>query len=142
MDRYSKLNVGDTKTIEHRITQGDVDKFVDLSGDDNKLHVDKDFALRTSFKRPVVHGMVGASFISTVTVIDAAILQEAAELVVLDSLSTWRIGDNDVVASFTSNTVSGKSVTFQIFCNKHPVLVQGGLLRLAGRLDEFNAHKM
>jgi len=54
---------------------------------------------------------VGASFISAVTVIDAAILQEAAELVVLDSLSTWRIGDNDVVASFTFNTVSG-STTF------------------------------
>jgi PKD repeat protein len=53
---------------------------------------------------------VGASFISTVTAIDAAILQEAAKLVVLDSLSTWRIGDNDVVASFTSNTVSGSTV--------------------------------
>ena len=52
---------------------------------------------------------VGASFISTVTPIDAAILQEAAELVVLDSLSTWRIGHNDVVASFTSNTVSGST---------------------------------
>ena len=38
-------------------------------------------------------------------------MQEAAELVVLDSLSTWRIGDNDVVASFTFNTVSG-STTF------------------------------
>jgi PKD repeat protein len=50
---------------------------------------------------------VGASFISTVTAIDAAILQEAAELVVLDSLSAWRIGDNDVVASFTSSTISG-----------------------------------
>jgi PKD repeat protein len=53
---------------------------------------------------------VGAFFISTVTAIDAAILQEAAELVVLDSLDTWRIGDNDVVASFTSNTVSGSTV--------------------------------
>jgi len=53
---------------------------------------------------------VGASFISTVTAIDAAILQEAAELVVLDSLSKWRIGDNDVVASFTSNTVNGSTV--------------------------------
>ena len=52
---------------------------------------------------------VGASFISTLTAIDAAILQEAAELVVLDSLSTWRIGDNDVIASFTSNTVSGST---------------------------------
>ena len=53
---------------------------------------------------------VGASFISTVTAIDAATLQEAAELVVLDSLSTWRIGHNDVVASFTSNTVGGSTV--------------------------------
>jgi len=52
---------------------------------------------------------VGASFISTVTAIDAAILQEAAELVVLDSLTTWRIGENDVIASFTSNTVSGST---------------------------------
>jgi PKD repeat protein len=50
---------------------------------------------------------VGASFTSAVTATDAAILQEAAELVVLDSLGTWRIGDNDVVASFTSNTASG-----------------------------------
>ena len=56
---------------------------------------------------------VGASFISAVTAIDAAILQEAAELVVLDSLSTWRIGDNDVVASFTSNTVSGSTAFFE-----------------------------
>ena len=39
------------------------DKFVDLSGDDNKLHVDKEFAEKTSFKKPVVHGMLGASFI-------------------------------------------------------------------------------
>ena len=52
---------------------------------------------------------VGASFISAVTAINAEILQEAAELVVLDSLSTWRIGDNDVIASFTSNTVSGST---------------------------------
>ena len=53
---------------------------------------------------------VGASFISTVSAIDAVVLQEAAELVVLDSLSTWRIGHNDVVASFTSNTVGGSTV--------------------------------
>ena len=54
---------------------------------------------------------VGASFISNVTAVDAAILQEAAELVVLDSLATWRIGDNDVVASFTTNT-TGNTSTF------------------------------
>lgn len=47
---------------------------------------------------------VGATFISSVTSIDAAILQEAAELIVLDSLSIWRIGTNDVVADFNSTT--------------------------------------
>jgi len=54
---------------------------------------------------------VGASFISSVTAIDAAILQEAAELVVLDSLNTWRIGDNDVIANFTANT-TGNTTSF------------------------------
>jgi 3-oxoacyl-[acyl-carrier protein] reductase len=37
-----------------------------LTGDDNKLHVDEKFASRTQFKKPVVHGMLGASFISTI----------------------------------------------------------------------------
>ena len=66
MSRYSKINVGDSKQIIHTITQEDIEKFVDLSGDDNKLHVDKEFASKTSFKKPVAHGMIGASFISTI----------------------------------------------------------------------------
>jgi len=43
-----------------------MDKFVQLTGDDNKLHVDEAFASKTMFKKPVVHGMLGASFISTI----------------------------------------------------------------------------
>jgi 3-oxoacyl-[acyl-carrier protein] reductase len=39
---------------------------VELTGDDNPLHVDRQFAEGTSFKDIVVHGMLGASFISTV----------------------------------------------------------------------------
>ncbi len=66
MNRYSKINVGDTRNISHKITKEDIDKFVALSGDDNKLHVDKDFASKTVFKKPVAHGMIGASFISTI----------------------------------------------------------------------------
>ena len=66
MSRYSKINVGDTAQINHTITDDDIKKFVDLSGDDNRLHVDKEFARKTSFKKPVAHGMIGASFISTI----------------------------------------------------------------------------
>jgi 3-oxoacyl-[acyl-carrier protein] reductase len=64
--KYSEINIGDKETLSHLITKDDIGKFVELTGDDNKLHVDEQFASRTNFKKPVVHGMLGASFISTV----------------------------------------------------------------------------
>ena len=48
------------------ITGDDVRRFVDMTGDDNPLHVDPAYAETTSFKDVVVHGMLGASFLSTV----------------------------------------------------------------------------
>lgn len=66
MKKYTDINVGDKETLSHTITKADIDKFVDLTGDDNKLHVDEKYASTTSFKKPVVHGMLGASFISTI----------------------------------------------------------------------------
>jgi 3-oxoacyl-[acyl-carrier protein] reductase len=66
MKKYDSIQIGDTAELKHTITQSDIDKFVDLTGDDNKLHVDKDYASTTSFKKPVAHGMLGASFISTI----------------------------------------------------------------------------
>jgi 3-oxoacyl-[acyl-carrier protein] reductase len=64
--KYSDINIGDHQELSHTITKEDIEKFVDLTGDDNKLHVDEEFAGKTYFKRPVVHGMLGASFISTI----------------------------------------------------------------------------
>jgi len=66
VDRYAEIKIGDSAEILHTITQKDVEKFVNLTGDDNKLHTDKEYASLTSFKKPVAHGMLGASFISTV----------------------------------------------------------------------------
>jgi 3-oxoacyl-[acyl-carrier protein] reductase len=64
--RYSEIQVGDKQSLTHLITKEDIEKFVELTGDDNKLHVDEKYAGKTSFKKPVVHGMLGASFISTI----------------------------------------------------------------------------
>ncbi|HZH95544.1 MAG TPA: SDR family NAD(P)-dependent oxidoreductase, partial [Flavisolibacter sp.] len=66
MKLYSEINIGDVESLKHKITQSDIAKFVDLTGDDNKLHVDEAFARTTAFKKPVAHGMLGASFISTI----------------------------------------------------------------------------
>jgi 3-oxoacyl-[acyl-carrier protein] reductase len=66
MKNYKEINIGDAAEIKHTITQSDIEKFVELTGDDNKLHVDENYASTTSFKKPVAHGMLGASFISTI----------------------------------------------------------------------------
>ncbi len=64
--KYEDILIGSRETLIHAIVQADIEKFVDLTGDDNKLHVDKEYASKTSFKKPVVHGMISASFISTI----------------------------------------------------------------------------
>jgi len=65
MVKFDDIKLGQVAKISHTFTQEDIHKFVDLTGDDNRLHVDESFAAKTSFKKPVVHGMLGASFIST-----------------------------------------------------------------------------
>ena len=66
MNSYKKIKIGDKAEITHTISKEDIEKFVELSGDDNKLHTDEVFASKTQYKKPVVHGMLGASFISTI----------------------------------------------------------------------------
>lgn len=48
----------ETQSIERTLTQDDFDWFARLSGDDNPIHVDPDFAARTRFGRTVAHGML------------------------------------------------------------------------------------
>lgn len=64
--KYGEIKIGQTAKIIHKLTSADISKFVELTGDDNRLHVDENFAKETSFKKQVAHGMLGASFISTV----------------------------------------------------------------------------
>jgi 3-oxoacyl-[acyl-carrier protein] reductase len=66
MNKFESIHVGDKAEIRHKISQEDINKFVELTGDDNKLHIDLDYAKKTSFKKPVAHGMLSASFISTI----------------------------------------------------------------------------
>lgn len=66
MKKYDAIKVGDKEEIFHVITQDDIEKFIDLSGDKNKIHHNEEFAKNTSYKKPVAHGMIGVSFISAI----------------------------------------------------------------------------
>ena len=56
---------GDFRTITHQFTEDDVNTFSNLTGDNNPLHMDSNYASTTAAGGRVVHGMLAASFIST-----------------------------------------------------------------------------
>jgi len=64
-DKFEQFAVGDSAQFSHKIEQADIDRFVEITGDNNPLHVDRSFAEKTSFKGIVSHGMLSASFLST-----------------------------------------------------------------------------
>ena len=53
------------RRLKHKITEDDVNKFAELTGDFNPVHVDEEFARQAGFGKKVVHGMLTSSFIST-----------------------------------------------------------------------------
>ena len=62
---FEEIQIGDSVSLVRKITVDDVRRFADLTGDDNPLHVDRAYAEATPFKGIVVHGMLGASLLST-----------------------------------------------------------------------------
>ncbi len=62
---FESIKVGDIREFTHPLTTEDIRKFADLSGDYNPLHLEPEFAQKTDFRKPVAHGMLSASFIST-----------------------------------------------------------------------------
>lgn len=64
MTMPTDIQIGQIVELKRRLSQVDFDRFAALSGDDNPIHVDPDFAARTKFGRPVAHGMLLYSAIS------------------------------------------------------------------------------
>lgn len=60
------LKVGMTDVFTKTICEADIVMFAGISGDTNPLHLNELFAGGTRFKGRIAHGMLSASFISTV----------------------------------------------------------------------------
>ena len=61
-----QLNIGDRASISKLITERDVIRFAELTGDINPIHMDKLYAEQTVFGERIAHGMLIASLISAV----------------------------------------------------------------------------
>ena len=65
MASIEELQIGQSDTYERIVTEKDIEDFAKISGDNNPVHLDEDFAKTTIFKGRIAHGMLAASFIST-----------------------------------------------------------------------------
>jgi 3-hydroxybutyryl-CoA dehydratase len=63
--RFKDLEIGHEEVFEYVVTEEKMNLFQRLSGDNNPLHVDEDFAKKHGFENRVVYGMLSASLIST-----------------------------------------------------------------------------
>ncbi len=63
---FSQLQIGDSAEMSKTISETDIYNFAGISGDFNPLHLDHEFAANSPFKKRIAHGMLTASFISTV----------------------------------------------------------------------------
>jgi len=57
-------NVGDEATVQREVREATIEAYADLTGDDNPLHTDGEYAAEGFFGGIVAHGMLGAGVIS------------------------------------------------------------------------------
>ncbi len=126
---FDTIAVGDRAEFRHTIEQADVEAFAALTGDYNPLHVDATFSRRTLFRRPVVHGMLSSSFISTMigTVLPGSGALWTSQT--LDFLAPAFVGDTITVIA----TVEQKSVATRMLTLRTVVVNQHGRELVAGK---------
>ena len=60
------LKPGMSESYTHTVTERDIQLFGEVSGDVNPVHFDEEFAKTTPFKGRIAHGVLTASYISTI----------------------------------------------------------------------------
>ncbi|MDJ1480170.1 MaoC family dehydratase [Cytophagaceae bacterium DM2B3-1] len=60
------LEVNQIYTHDFSFSQKDVEAFATVTGDTNPLHLDAEFAAKTIFRKPIIHGFLGGSVFSKV----------------------------------------------------------------------------
>ena len=63
---FKDISLGQTAAYEKQVTDEDVRKFADISGDYNPIHLNDDFAKDSMFGARIAHGILTASHISAV----------------------------------------------------------------------------
>ncbi len=128
-----QLKPGMSESFTKTVSETDIQKFGEVSGDMNPVHFDEEWASKTIFKGRIAHGVLSASYISTVLG-----MQMPGPGTIFMSLTTRfrapvRIGDT-VVATCTVREVdeAKRRVTFDCTCKVgDTTVVEGEALVMA-----------
>lgn len=63
---FEELTVGQCETVMRTVMETDIVEFAAVSGDNNPIHLNADYAASTRFGQRIAHGMFTASLISAV----------------------------------------------------------------------------
>ncbi|MHA2305071.1 MAG: MaoC family dehydratase [Candidatus Hodarchaeales archaeon] len=125
---FDDLIIGQTAKYARTITETDIERFADVSGDHNPVHMDEEYAKTTIFKGRIAHGLLSASFISTVL---ASQLPGSGSIYLkqeLNFLKPVRIGDNITTkVEVLEKDVEKKRVTLSTICinQESKIVIEG-----------------
>ena len=60
------IEVGQIYSHDFNFSQDEVNRFAEVTGDKNPVHLNAEYAATTMFKKPIMHGMLSASLFSKV----------------------------------------------------------------------------
>ena len=63
---FDELTVGQAAEMSRVVGSADIEAFAEISGDNNPVHLDEDYARTTTFGERIAHGMLSAAYISAI----------------------------------------------------------------------------
>ena len=106
-------NIGDNYEHKFSYTQKDVNAFAEISGDKNPIHLDKEYASNSFFKKRIIHGFLGGSVFSKVF---GTIFPGEGTLYLSQSMSFYK-------PMYTNIEYTAKFIVKEIIKEKHRAIV-------------------
>jgi 3-hydroxybutyryl-CoA dehydratase len=124
---FEDLAVGQSATFTKTVTEADIVKFAEISGDTNPVHLDAAYAATTMFKQRIAHGMLSVGFISAVF---GTVMPGPGSIYVAQNLkfkAPVKIGDTVTArVEVTGHVPDKKFVTFKTQCMVNEKVVIDG----------------
>ncbi|MEM7018050.1 MAG: MaoC family dehydratase [Pseudomonadota bacterium] len=121
------LSPGMKASYARTVTDADIVIFAGVTGDDNPVHLNREFAEATMFKSRIAHGMLSAGYISTVV---GTRLPGAGAIYVGQTLkfkAPVRVGDTVVTEATVKEVIAAKRrVIVETICRVGDTVVVEG----------------